>query len=172
MKRTFSTFDSFGPLKDIAVIRDKHTGLHRGCAFVTYWSGADADRARNSTTCSLSGRQEASTGEPWNHQVRLHGTLICFCIVSPCLTNISFLLCQYRKINFSSECFLARREANPRAFALVRFEVYMIRTPMVLASVRLSEIRKARSSCRSDRESQQQPSDGRLRPASNCQVCG
>jgi CUG-BP- and ETR3-like factor len=42
----FSTFDSFGPLKDIAVIRDKHTGLHRGCAFITYWSGADADRAQ------------------------------------------------------------------------------------------------------------------------------
>jgi RNA recognition motif-containing protein len=44
----FPTFDSFGPLKDIAVIRDKHTGLHRGCAFVTYWSGADADRAQES----------------------------------------------------------------------------------------------------------------------------
>jgi RNA recognition motif-containing protein len=42
----FPTFDSFGPLKDIAVIRDKHTGLHRGCAFITYWSGADADRAQ------------------------------------------------------------------------------------------------------------------------------
>jgi CUG-BP- and ETR3-like factor len=42
----FPTFDSFGPLKDVAVIRDKHTGLHRGCAFVTYWSGADADRAQ------------------------------------------------------------------------------------------------------------------------------
>jgi RNA recognition motif-containing protein len=42
----FPTFDAFGPLKDVAVIRDKHTGIHRGCAFVTYWSSDDADRAR------------------------------------------------------------------------------------------------------------------------------
>jgi CUG-BP- and ETR3-like factor len=42
----FPTFDSFGPLKDVAVIRDKHSGLHRGCAFVTYWTAADAERAR------------------------------------------------------------------------------------------------------------------------------
>ena len=42
----FPTFDPFGPLKDVAVIRDKHTGLHRGCAFVTYWSPADAERAQ------------------------------------------------------------------------------------------------------------------------------
>lgn len=42
----FPTFDSFGPLKDVTVIRDKHTGIHRGCAFVTYWSVADAEAAR------------------------------------------------------------------------------------------------------------------------------
>lgn len=44
----FPTFDSFGPLKDVAIIRDKHTGLHRGCAFVTYWASADAERAQES----------------------------------------------------------------------------------------------------------------------------
>lgn len=44
----FPTFDSFGPLKDVAIIRDKHTGLHRGCAFVTYWSAADAMNAQES----------------------------------------------------------------------------------------------------------------------------
>jgi CUG-BP- and ETR3-like factor len=44
----FPTFDSFGPLKDVAVIRDKHTGLHRGCAFVTYWAAADAITAQES----------------------------------------------------------------------------------------------------------------------------
>jgi CUG-BP- and ETR3-like factor len=43
----FPTFNSFGPLKDVTVIRDKHTGIHRGCAFVTYWSIADADMARD-----------------------------------------------------------------------------------------------------------------------------
>jgi CUG-BP- and ETR3-like factor len=42
----FPTFDSFGPLKDVAIIRDRHTGVHRGCAFVTYWSAVDAERAR------------------------------------------------------------------------------------------------------------------------------
>ena len=42
----FPTFDSFGPLKDVAIIRDRHTGLHRGCAFVTFWSSADAERAQ------------------------------------------------------------------------------------------------------------------------------
>jgi len=42
----FPTFDAFGPLKDVAVIRDRLTGLHRGCAFVTYWHGPDAETAQ------------------------------------------------------------------------------------------------------------------------------
>jgi len=42
----FPTFDTFGPLKDVAIIRDKHTGLHRGCAFVTFWAASDALRAQ------------------------------------------------------------------------------------------------------------------------------
>ena len=42
----FPTFDGFGPLKDVAIIRDKHSGMHRGCAFVTFWAAADAERAR------------------------------------------------------------------------------------------------------------------------------
>ena len=42
----FPTFNPFGPLKDVAIIRDKHTGLHRGCAFVTFWARADAERAQ------------------------------------------------------------------------------------------------------------------------------
>jgi CUG-BP- and ETR3-like factor len=44
----FPTFDSFGPLKDVAIIRDKHTGIHRGCAFVTFWNAPDAENARES----------------------------------------------------------------------------------------------------------------------------
>ena len=43
----FPTFDTFGPLKDVAIILDKQTGMHRGCAFVTYWAAADAERARD-----------------------------------------------------------------------------------------------------------------------------
>ncbi len=42
----FPTFDSFGPLKDVSIIRDRHDGLHRGCAFVTFWSSSDALRAQ------------------------------------------------------------------------------------------------------------------------------
>lgn len=42
----FPTFDSFGPLKDVSIIRDKHTQLHRGCAFVTYYSASDAEQAQ------------------------------------------------------------------------------------------------------------------------------
>lgn len=42
----FPMFDSFGPLKDVAIIRDRHSGLHRGCAFVTFWSSSDAQRAQ------------------------------------------------------------------------------------------------------------------------------
>lgn len=42
----FPTFDSFGPLKDVSIIRDKQTQLHRGCAFVTYWSPTDAEKAQ------------------------------------------------------------------------------------------------------------------------------
>lgn len=42
----FPTFDAFGPLKDVAIIRDKNTGLHRGCAFVSFWNSADAERAQ------------------------------------------------------------------------------------------------------------------------------
>ena len=42
----FPTFDAFGPLKDVAIIRDKVSGLHRGCAFVTFWNAADAERAQ------------------------------------------------------------------------------------------------------------------------------
>lgn len=42
----FPTFDAFGPLKDVAVIRDKVSGIHRGCAFVTFWNAADAERAQ------------------------------------------------------------------------------------------------------------------------------
>lgn len=29
-------FQPFGPLIEVAVIRDRNTGSHRGCAFVTY----------------------------------------------------------------------------------------------------------------------------------------
>eukprot|EP00521_Asterionellopsis_glacialis_P006702 CAMPEP_0195287648 /NCGR_PEP_ID=MMETSP0707-20130614/4623_1 /TAXON_ID=33640 /ORGANISM="Asterionellopsis glacialis, Strain CCMP134" /LENGTH=491 /DNA_ID=CAMNT_0040347423 /DNA_START=87 /DNA_END=1562 /DNA_ORIENTATION=+ len=44
----FPTFDCFGPLKDVVIIRDKQTGHHRGCAFVTYVHAADAENAQQS----------------------------------------------------------------------------------------------------------------------------
>jgi len=33
-----------GPIKELTIIRDKHTGQHRGCAFVTFWNASDAVR--------------------------------------------------------------------------------------------------------------------------------
>lgn len=32
----FPIFEKYGPMEDIVIIRDKHTGQHRGCAFVTF----------------------------------------------------------------------------------------------------------------------------------------
>jgi len=42
----FPTFSEFGPIKELTVIRDKHTGQHRGCAFVTYWSASAAEKVQ------------------------------------------------------------------------------------------------------------------------------
>ena len=33
-------FEPFGPLMEVAIIRDRITGGHRGCAFVTFESAA------------------------------------------------------------------------------------------------------------------------------------
>uniref|UniRef100_A0A7S4QD22 RRM domain-containing protein n=1 Tax=Ditylum brightwellii TaxID=49249 RepID=A0A7S4QD22_9STRA len=41
----FSTFAPFGAMKSISVIRDKHTGQHRGCAFITFIHSEDAEKA-------------------------------------------------------------------------------------------------------------------------------
>jgi CUG-BP- and ETR3-like factor len=39
----FPVFEKYGPMEDVAIIRDKHTGQHRGCAFVTFFSKESAD---------------------------------------------------------------------------------------------------------------------------------
>ena len=79
----FPTFDGFGPLKDVAVIRDKHTGIHRGCAFVTYWSSADAERAREALHDKFTfpgGKRPAQVkpAEPAGMYVRTFGSLQLF----------------------------------------------------------------------------------------------
>jgi len=38
------TFQEYGEIKEILVIRDRITGQHRGCAFVTFYNPADAAR--------------------------------------------------------------------------------------------------------------------------------
>lgn len=35
----------FGPIEDLVIIRDKLTGAHRGCAFASYFSREDAEKA-------------------------------------------------------------------------------------------------------------------------------
>ena len=41
----FSTFTGFGPIKELMIIRDRHTGQHRGCAFVTFYKTSDGLQA-------------------------------------------------------------------------------------------------------------------------------
>lgn len=43
----FPIFEKFGPMENIAIIRDKNTGQHRGCAFVTYFKSESADACQN-----------------------------------------------------------------------------------------------------------------------------
>lgn len=39
----FAIFEKYGPMDDVAIIRDKHTGQHRGCAFVTFLQKESAE---------------------------------------------------------------------------------------------------------------------------------
>ena len=39
----FPIFERYGPMEDVVIIRDRHTGQHRGCAFVTYMGRESAD---------------------------------------------------------------------------------------------------------------------------------
>ena len=43
----FPVFEKYGPMEDVAIIRDKHTGQHRGCAFVTFFSKESAEACEN-----------------------------------------------------------------------------------------------------------------------------
>jgi RNA recognition motif-containing protein len=78
----FPTFDAFGPLKDVSIIRDKQTGLHRGCAFVTYWAAADALTAQTSLhdTFTFPGARRATQVKPAEPTSKLiYCTLIIDC---------------------------------------------------------------------------------------------
>jgi len=39
----FPIFEQYGPMEDVVIIRDRHTGQHRGCAFVTYMGRESAE---------------------------------------------------------------------------------------------------------------------------------
>jgi CUG-BP- and ETR3-like factor len=76
----FPTFNAFGPLKDVAIIRDKHSGVHRGCAFVTYWSPEDADTAQHALHDQFTfpgGRRAAQVkpAEPTGTRLNYHSLL-------------------------------------------------------------------------------------------------
>jgi len=43
--RLRSLFEKYGVVTDIMVLRDRITGVHKGCAFVTFQNAEDADRA-------------------------------------------------------------------------------------------------------------------------------
>ena len=58
-------FEPYGPIVDLTVIRDRRSGNHRGCAFVTFESGEDAMRV----VADMHGRYKFD-GAPWPAQVR------------------------------------------------------------------------------------------------------
>ncbi|EED95475.1 ribonuceoprotein, partial [Thalassiosira pseudonana CCMP1335] len=58
-------FEPYGRILDMTVIRDRRTGTHRGCAFVTYESGEDAMRVVN----EMHGKYRFE-GAMWPAQVR------------------------------------------------------------------------------------------------------
>jgi len=58
-------FEPYGPIVDLTVIRDRRSGNHRGCAFVTFESGEDAMRV----VADVHGRYKFD-GAPWPAQVR------------------------------------------------------------------------------------------------------
>eukprot|EP00752_Nemacystus_decipiens_P006128 g5526.t1 len=53
------TFNEFGEIFDLAVIRDKVSGLHRGCAFLTYCARSSADAA----IAALHGQRRLDRGQ-------------------------------------------------------------------------------------------------------------
>ena len=56
----FLTFSVYGPIKELLVIRDKYTGQHRGCAFVTFWFPTAALKFKKNSTINLCFQMEAS----------------------------------------------------------------------------------------------------------------
>ncbi len=100
----FPTFDAFGPLKDVAIIRDKHTGLHRGCAFVTYWSPGDAERAQETLhdKFTFPGGRRAAQVKP----AEPSGTYRTIFVASPeQSSSFFFMLCSAREQTFYWDAF-------------------------------------------------------------------
>jgi len=58
-------FEPYGRILDLTVIRDRRSGNHRGCAFVTYENGEDAVKVVN----EMHGKYKFD-GAPWPAQVR------------------------------------------------------------------------------------------------------
>lgn len=58
-------FEPYGRILDLTVIRDRRSGNHRGCAFVTYESGEDAVKV----VSDMHGKYKFD-GAPWPAQVR------------------------------------------------------------------------------------------------------
>lgn len=58
-------FEPYGRILDLAVIRDRRSGNHRGCAFVTYENGEDAMKV----VSEMHGKYKFE-GAPWPAQVR------------------------------------------------------------------------------------------------------
>ena len=102
----FPIFEKYGPMQDVAIIRDKHTGQHRGCAFVTFFSQECADACetelhnkfmfeggKRAVQIRPAGRKDGKILVSVSLCVCFSGCCVCYCL---CLTHtllLSFMLC-------------------------------------------------------------------------------